>query len=81
MPKGETAAGKHEAGVAGRKCDGHPGGHESAPAGGGEDEGLARIEIRPGVTLVCVGRDGQVGIEPDERYLEHAVFVLRPAYQ
>jgi len=29
------------------------------------------VEISPGVTLVCVGGDGQVGIEPDERHLEH----------
>jgi oligoribonuclease len=71
VAQGQAATGKDEAGIPRRKSHGDAGGHEGPASAGGDDDVLTRMEVRPGVTLMCVGRDGQVGIEPDERHFEH----------
>ena len=71
MTQGQPAAGQDEAGVARGQGHGDAGGHEGPAPARGEHDVLARVEVGAGVTLVCVGGDGQVGIEPDERHLEH----------
>lgn len=67
----QAAAGEDEARVSRRQRHGDPRGHEPPVTAGGEHDVFAGVEVRPGVSPVCVRRDGQVGVEPDERHLEH----------
>ena len=55
--------------------DGHgdPRGYEGTAAPGGHHGIFPRQQIEPGVPRSRVGRQGQVGVEPDDGQAEHGV--------
>lgn len=73
--EGETAARLDEAGVA--LGDGHrqPGRHQGATTAGCEDGTLAGQQVQAGITRAGVGREREIGVQTDDRELEHAEIV------
>jgi hypothetical protein len=71
VTEGETAAWQDEPGIAMGKRDGDSGGDKRTSATGHEDSILTGVQICPGVARMRVARHRQIGIEADERDLQH----------
>jgi hypothetical protein len=71
VPKGESAPRLDEAGVTLGQGQRHPGGHESPAATGRQQDVHPRHQIGSGVAGVGIARHREVGIETDDRDVEH----------
>jgi len=74
----ETAPGLHEAGVAVGERNRDTGGYQRSASGRRKDDIFSRDEIHTGVARSGVGREGQVGIETEDRKIEHEGNVAEP---
>ena len=76
--QGEPAAWLHEAGIPDGYCNGGAGGHERSSATRRELDVVARDEVGTRITVGGVGRHREVGVEADDRNLEHGGTIDRP---
>ena len=71
VAEGEAGAGEDEAGVARGDGDGHAGGHAGPAAAGGQLDLLTGHQVGAGVALTGIGGHREVGVETDDRDLQH----------
>ena len=74
----ETAPGLHEPGVAVGKRNRDTGGYQRSASGRRQHDIFSSDEIHTGVAGSGVGRKGQVGIETEDRKIEHEGNVAEP---
>ena len=77
MLERQAAAGLDEPGRAQGQRDGDTGRHQGPPATRGEGDGLGRSQVGAGIARMGVGGGGEVGVEADDRDVEHDGTLLR----